>query len=715
MDLFENVVVEENGKPILKKIILQNYRNIDYKEILVGEHGLILQGKNGLGKTNIIEAVYRNMSGKLFSGSAKSDSQAVTPVDKPRAETSVKLVFDKNNFTFELISYEDYAKKDDSYKGTAYNYYVNEAVTKKGQAMEMLFDYLGIKATNDLWSKDERKNIDLIGLLFNISYLKEVDYKYLRTLVIDMVGDVSFVDVINENPVKYGKLVQPLKDNGMSLEVVKAKNRVEKLGKSGTFGLEDKIRSTKDNIKVLEVKASATYDLSEITIAKNSMKELENKIVDLRVKKQKGASELTSDIDLQIATLERDLMTEQHRIQVEHNKLVESLKDNKLEKDILDKQESVRKLRNDRLSVNEKLSTKNSELYNNNSTISTKKDRIVMLNTKRKELLDKYNAIKSPSTSEQYTCPCCDKPFHLHETKEHKAIIEKQLGEIAKQGGTIKPEIEGLNEGIKTLEIKVELIQNEILKLQTEREQIESNIENLEKEVNELIARRNQTTLLAPILDLNGGNVQSIKSKIETLKTSKLNVMADYAKTINDIELQIVELETQKQPLQEVINKEIVIENYCKDLEAERKSLDKLEKDLVDVDDILMLIKDVEQEKYTRIEQKIANTFGENIKFELFKENVDGTVDTRVCVMLVKDIRGNFVRIENLNTGLYPIRALEFIESVRNFYNIPKSFIFVDELSALDTEHTQKLLASGLQIIATRPSDSDKLEEIKII
>ena len=191
----------------------------------------------------------------------------------------------------------------------------------------------------------------------------------------------------------------------------------------------------------------------------------------------------------------------------------------------------------------------------------------------RKELLDKYNAIKSPSTSEQYTCPCCDKPFHLHETKEHKAIIETQLSDIAKQGGTIKPEVEGLNEGIKTLEIKVELIQNEILKLQKEREQIESNIENLEKEVNELIARRNQTTLLAPILDLNGGNVQSIKSKIETLKTSKLNVMADYEKTINDIELQIVELETQKQPLQEVINKEIVIENYRKDLEAEKNHL----------------------------------------------------------------------------------------------------------------------------------------------
>ena len=53
---------------------------------------------------------------------------------------------------------------------------------KKVKRWKCLFDYLGIKATNDLWSKDERKNIDLIGLLFNISYLKEVDYKYLKNV-----------------------------------------------------------------------------------------------------------------------------------------------------------------------------------------------------------------------------------------------------------------------------------------------------------------------------------------------------------------------------------------------------------------------------------------------------------------------------------------------------------------------------------------------------
>ena len=183
---------------------------------------------------------------------------------------------------------------------------------------------------------------------------------------------------------------------------------------------------------------------------------------------------------------------------------------------------------------------------------------------------------------------------------------------------------------------------------------------------------------------------------------------------IDEIKAQIVTLEASKLEYTVITNKEIIIENYKKDLEAKRSEYARLLKDQTDIDDILALIKDVEQEKYTRVENKIKDTFGENIKFELFKENVDGTVDTRVCVMLVKDVHGNFVRVENLNTGLYPIRAIEFVEKVRNFYGIPQSFVFVDELSALDTEHTKQLLNSGLQIIATRPSDSNTIEEIEI-
>jgi len=715
MDLFATVAEIEVKKPILKKITLQNYRNIAYREILVGEKGLILQGKNGLGKTNIIEGAYRNLSGKLFNGSSKSDTQVITPVGADReAKTSVKLEFDKDNFTFELISYDEYTKKDKTYKGTAYDYYVNEALTKKGQAIEVLYSYLGIKELNDRWAKDDRKNIDLIDLLFNIDYLKTIDYKYLRALVVDIVGDVNFTDVINDNPTKYGKLVAPLQENGLNMETVKAKYRVKKFGKPGTFGLEDLIVSSKNNLKNLEVKASAEYDLNEITLAKQSLQDIESKIVDLRVKKQQGTSELTSAIDLEIGKLERDLMTEQHRIQVEYSKTVASLKDDKVQVEIQDKEKSLNTLRNQRNEIVEKVNREKSLVTENDLNVGKKTNEKQSLLLQRKNLLEKYNQLKTPQSSETITCPHCNQPFSLHESKEHKTIVDSQLAEVTKQGLQIKTRLEELKEGLDTLGVEREVINGRILKLQGELKQVEENIKAVEIAITDLKQRQSQTTLLAPTLDLNGGNVLSIKNNIQTLKTRKETVLNDYQTIIKDIDSQIAVLEAQKQPLKETLNKEIIINNYRKELESERATLQRLETELIDVDDILMLIKDVEQEKYTRIENKVKDTFGDNFKFELFKENVDGSVDTRVCVMLVKDVHGNFVRVENLNTGLYPIRAIEFVERVRNFYNIPKSFIFVDELSALDTEHTKQLMHSGLQIIATRPSDSDKIEEVEI-
>ena len=702
------------SRPILTKIVLQNYRNFAYKEILVGENGLILQGKNGLGKTNVIEAVYRNMSGKLFDGSARSETQDVTPKGAEKdVKTSVKLHFEKDNFTFELISYDEF-KKDGSFKGVANDYYVNEQLTKKGLAVELLENYLGIKNTYNRWVTSGVKNINLIDLLFNIDTLKHIDYKDLRALVVDMVGDVSIHDVISANPTKYNKLAIELSQNGEDLEKVRAIKSVAKFGKANEFGLEDKIKAVRDTINNLEKTANQTYDKALVETAKNDLKVLEDKIIELKVKARQGANEQVSSIDLEISKLEKDLMIEENRIRDEHRKTVESLKDTATQNAINEKRQSLLNLKNDLTTINNNINNKKYEANGVYQNLEAKKQEKARLQTTKGDLITQYNEAKAPKQSETVTCPHCDKPFALHDTKEHKEIIKNRIDDIVKRGKEVASQIEQLTEAIETLTTNHELKQGEIIKLQNDRSQKETNIQALESEIKALEVKLQETNKNAPNLDLNSDLVLSIKLNIQTLNTRKQTALTDYQATINALTSQIAELEAQKQPLQTVINQEIIVEQYKRDVEAKRKELAKLQSDLIDVNDILALIKSVEQEKYQAIELKVANTFGENIKFELFKENIDGTYDTRVCVMLVKDIRGNFVRIENLNTGLYPIRAIEFINIVRDFYNIPKSFIFVDELSALDTQHTKMLLASGLQIIATRPSDSETLEEIEI-
>jgi len=118
MDLFD-LEKEELTNLKLRKITIQNYRNIAYKEIEVGENGIVLSGENGIGKTNVIEAVYWLLSGKLFNGVSKSYSQGITPVDAEKGvKTSVKVEFDYQNYTFEKITYENWGKNGDNYQGT---------------------------------------------------------------------------------------------------------------------------------------------------------------------------------------------------------------------------------------------------------------------------------------------------------------------------------------------------------------------------------------------------------------------------------------------------------------------------------------------------------------------------------------------------------------------------------------------------------------------
>ena len=70
MDLFEN---DFRKQILLTKIVIENYRNIPYLEIRPKENGLVLEGKNGVGKSNVLEAIYWAITDKLLLVLAKAN------------------------------------------------------------------------------------------------------------------------------------------------------------------------------------------------------------------------------------------------------------------------------------------------------------------------------------------------------------------------------------------------------------------------------------------------------------------------------------------------------------------------------------------------------------------------------------------------------------------------------------------------------------------
>ena len=68
----ENAVIKKLEPIRIKTVIIQNYKSIIYKEYVLDGKSLFLSGKNGLGKTNVLEAIYWALSGVLFDGTGKT-------------------------------------------------------------------------------------------------------------------------------------------------------------------------------------------------------------------------------------------------------------------------------------------------------------------------------------------------------------------------------------------------------------------------------------------------------------------------------------------------------------------------------------------------------------------------------------------------------------------------------------------------------------------
>ena len=410
--------LKDERKPILKKVVLQNYRNIAYKEYLFNESGAVFEGKNGIGKTNIIEAMYRNLSGKLFNSTDnKGETQEVKPIGSGRdTETKVRLEFDKDNFTFELLTSEKYDKMGE-FKGYDNTYYVNNAVATKTQATTLLFDYLGLEDVNTKFKKDtELSKVDLIALMYDLGYLMRIDYKHIRAVIIDMVGDVRLEELINKNIIKYDKLKDELIKYGGDLEAVKNAHRLEKFGKGKrVWDWKIILKPKKKTKTTLEELANKGYDKEAVAKAKAEIERIDTQIVSVKTQLSSNNQNLTSKIDLDIAEAKNELLVAENAIREAHD-----LELKKYDNSILDEEIATLKSRIQELITKEQqidvLGAKR-ELVFTEKKLEQKRFELEKNADNLSELKNKHANTKNGTSEEKYTCPCCNKSFFLHETK----------------------------------------------------------------------------------------------------------------------------------------------------------------------------------------------------------------------------------------------------------------------------------------------------------
>jgi DNA repair exonuclease SbcCD ATPase subunit len=719
MNLFDESLEtkpKETSKKI-NKVTIQNYRNIDYKEYVLSGGDILLEGKNGIGKTNVLEAIYWAISGLLFDGTAKSESQELKPYESAKdVVTSVKIDFENNAFSFERKIEQKWSKDGETYKGFDTKLVVNGAATKnQATAITSLLTNLGINEVQNLFKQvPALAKINLFELLYNTNALRVMDYKDTRAIITNMVGEVDFKEIINENPTKYERLVDPLKSHGLDLQALKTNTRSKIFDKN--TGFNKQVSDIKANIKAFDEKSKVTVDKDELANAKVDLDKINNEITELKTKKNTSSTELAQKNSNEITKKQNEIYERKDTLRNEHQEKLNNIQKSSTNSELSEKKLSLSGLKEDRIALNEKISDKNNEKSILNSQVTTKNRELTDAKERLVELKIEWGQLRNPeNTNTIYTCPKCNEEFDIALTKEFKESLQPKIDKNNLNGKENTQIRNGLIEGIKTLGIDIDVINESILKLQTERNQLDKNIESLGKDISVLESKANTEKETLPVLDLeNDIKILELQEDIKTLNSLKETIDSDRETYVGTIDTKIFELESRKPPLNEIIDLESSVRNYERDTKEARENLSKVNKLLQIQEDISTLIKELEKAMYSKLDKKVGNVFGTDFKFKLWKLNVsNGEYDTRLCEVYGKDDKGRFINMTKINTGMYFIRAIEFIGKIKEFYKIPKSFVFVDELSLLDEGNRLIMKSYGEQIFATQVGKGNTVQEIK--
>jgi DNA replication and repair protein RecF len=158
----------------LNRLILTNFRNFHEKTFFFGENGIVFEGKNGIGKTNVLEAIYL-----LCTGKSQRKSKRIDMIN-----FDSDYFYIEGNFFFDSQKCLDVALGFGKEKKTTFildNNTTNDFIKWFDHRPVMSFsseDIFIVYGSPDC----RRKFLDLFGSLIDSSYLQLVlEYRYWLT------------------------------------------------------------------------------------------------------------------------------------------------------------------------------------------------------------------------------------------------------------------------------------------------------------------------------------------------------------------------------------------------------------------------------------------------------------------------------------------------------------------------------------------------------
>lgn len=284
----------------ITSIKIQNFRNLEELKFSLTRRTFV-SGKNGIGKTNTINALHYFLTNTLLtdSGSNANDISSILYDDtkggkKPTCTITITL---ENGMELTKKLQEKWTKKRgediEEYGGIETLYYKNQAkITAKDFNAE-LASIFNIPSY-------ESKKIDITRTLIDPLYLfQKVDYKDLRSFVINLCGDIKNENILVSNE------FEPIRDllNKYSQDETACRSGL----KTQINTLNKDIKSKEDQIAILDTKGydevyhkSLLNKLSEINSKLNNIKGSYQEKIDYYTNKIKVLEDEESETKLKI-------------------------------------------------------------------------------------------------------------------------------------------------------------------------------------------------------------------------------------------------------------------------------------------------------------------------------------------------------------------------------------------------------------------------------
>lgn len=671
----------------LTELKIQNFRNIENAVYVFGSRSAIC-GQNRIGKSNTLEAINYLLTDTLLIDC--NNLQSIKPLHDTKLEVMVEGSFENSEgekMTLKKLYREQWVKTRGTdlkeFKGHETKLYIN------GTEYSTAKDYYS--RVNEFFALDSKikSKVDVTRMLTNPYYLtNEIDWKILRGLIIELVGDVTNDDVIKTHS-EYLAIENDLTRAGGKVEyaIKSANQQVSTMNE----------RITMAKAVIDDLRRKEDVDPVVLHEAELKIETLNNQILNLQNGKPQNvtADSLRNEIAELKLKLSESINKDRLNLDLANEEINSKLKN------LQDKrEEQLARYRNLQMAMN----TKSIEINNLINALKFLPEEKRTKLKRKEELYAEWDKVDSATYNPEHsdTCPNCGYVLNQAQIEDAKIHFESHKNEEL-----LRIENEG-----KKLNVEIEHIDLQIKETDMSRDKAIAELKELQSN-SELCVEEGKK--IADELEKTKQSLRALEDSKETLDLRKLiarkedeldQAIIDYNSSISDTDSAIYNLRQEIKENQLVIDKHKYYLMALEDAKKKSVELEQLEWELSGAETKQILLKDFIKTKLSMLDSNVSKVFP-TVKFRLIKENIKVGSWDEVCE---PKIIGKDTLFVNGSTSEKIITGIAIIESIKAATGLPNLPILFDEGEALDSntilnlETTSQIICAKVDEVFTVPT-----------